>query len=122
VKEHPTTTWRAISRNLREGRRRLPGGSSLAQLLYQHRGVRHRFRLPKLTLRQILKWADAHRRRTGRWPSTQSGHVADAPGETWHSIQHALIVGRRGLPGGLTLAKTLARYRGKPNHRATRLK
>jgi hypothetical protein len=39
VAESPEDSWRTISRALRNGRRALPGGSSLAQLLAQERGV-----------------------------------------------------------------------------------
>jgi hypothetical protein len=35
-----------------------------------------------LTVKQILAWAKAHRRRTGRWPSAASGPVAEVPGQT----------------------------------------
>jgi hypothetical protein len=36
------------------GHRNLPGGSSLAQLLARHRGVRNKRRLPILTEKVIL--------------------------------------------------------------------
>jgi hypothetical protein len=67
---------------------------------------------------QILAWADAHRERTGRWPSRASGVVAAAPGETWVAIDQALRRGDRGLPGGDSLARLLARRRGhRPGER-----
>jgi hypothetical protein len=69
---------------------------------------RHR---PPLTLRQILAWADAHHARTGGWPSACSGPVADAPGEKWAGLDVALAEGRRGLPGGDSLARLLDRRR-----------
>jgi hypothetical protein len=61
---------------------------------------------------QILAWADAHHARTGRWPTSASGPVADAPGERWRNIDGALRYGRRGLPGGGSLARLLDRHRG----------
>ena len=39
----------------------MPGGSSLPRLLAAHRGVRNRKQLPRLTERQIVRWARAHR-------------------------------------------------------------
>jgi hypothetical protein len=65
---------------------------------------------PPLTVEQILAWADAHHARTGRWPSAEAGPVPGAPGETWHAVHAALYVGRRGLPGGDSLARLLARH------------
>jgi hypothetical protein len=73
-----------------------------------------------LNMAQILAWADAHHTHTGEWPAPTSGPVTDAPGETWGTIQYALYRGRRGLPGGDTLARLLRRAgrigerRGRP--------
>src|SRR5580700_11323136 len=53
-------TWSAVSAALRQGHRGLPGGSSLANLLKVHRGVRNVRDLPALTEPQILKWARDH--------------------------------------------------------------
>ena len=47
------------------GYRGLHGGSSLSRLLAEHRGVRTAYLQPPLSLKQILCWADAHRKRTG---------------------------------------------------------
>jgi hypothetical protein len=51
-----------------------------------------------LTLKLILRWADAHRRRAGRWPHQKSGPIVDAPGENWDAVNAALRHGARGLP------------------------
>jgi hypothetical protein len=67
---------------------------------------------PKLTVAQVLAWADAHRAHTGRWPTRMSGPVAFAPGETWGALDGALRQGCRALPGGDSLARLLARERG----------
>jgi hypothetical protein len=67
---------------------------------------------PALTVKQILTWADAHRARTGRWPSARSGRVDGGDGETWGAVNFALAKGFRGLPGGDTLARLLQRERG----------
>ena len=108
-------TWLGIDDSLRAGRRGLPGGSSLATLLAEHRSVRNLKGLPPLTIKQILAWADAHKAATGGWPNQFSGQVTDTD-DTWHAIQHALLAGRRGFPGGSSLAKFLSEYRCVRNH------
>lgn len=110
--------WSNIEAALYQGLRSLPGGSSLAQLLAEKRGVPNRLALPKLTVKQILKWADAHHKRTGQWPIRDSGDVLDAPGEKWSMIVGALSRGLRGLPGGSSLAQLLAEKRGVRNRLA----
>jgi hypothetical protein len=107
VTEAPGERWRNLESALREGSRGLPGGDSLARLL-----DRHYHRIRTLTVPQILEWADAHRTRTGRWPSSLSGPVVEAPGLTWAAVQVALRQGRRGLAGGSSLARLLRRHRG----------
>jgi hypothetical protein len=115
VKGSAGETWRRLDRHLRRGGRGLPGGDSLAALLVRCCGAPAPRRQQPLTVEQILAWADAHRARTGRWPSAASGPIADAPGETWSGVQHALRLGHRGLNGGSSLAKLLAQRRGKRN-------
>jgi hypothetical protein len=109
-------TWGAVSQALREGLRGLPGGETLAGLLARERGAEPRsgrYHRRVLTTTDILCWAEAHRRRTGRWPHALSGQVLDAPEETWNALNLALLLGRRGLPGGSTLSCLLAARRGK---------
>jgi hypothetical protein len=101
-------TWNAVDRALRRGGRGLPGGSSLARLLAAERHVRNRGGLPRLLESQIRVWARDHLARTGEWPRPDSGPVAGAVGETWKGINAALKQGRRGLAGGMSLAKLLA--------------
>ncbi|HVC94798.1 MAG TPA: hypothetical protein VND64_13960 [Pirellulales bacterium] len=109
------TTWYGIERALVGGHRGLPGGSSLSMLLLEHRGARHRLRLPRHTIQRILDWADAHHARTGTWPKCHSGPIAEAPWETWSGVQVALMKGGRGLPAGLSLPKLLYEHRGVRN-------
>ena len=71
---------------------------------------------PPLTEGQILAWADAHRARTGGWPSANTGGVAGVPGQSWAAIDEALRRGRRGLPGGDSLARLLDRHRDRRGH------
>jgi hypothetical protein len=118
VPEAPGETWMAVAVALRQGRRGLPGGSSLPRLLAERRGARNRWTRPQLSVEQVLGWADAFRRRAGRWPHAESGPVPGAPGETWSAVDHALKRGARGLPGGLSLARLLARERGARKSRS----
>ncbi len=105
-------TWLRVESALRSGGRGLPGGSSLARLLAEHRGVRNRKALSPLSPEFILAWADAHHARTGKWPNTRTGPIHDAPGEEWMYMEKALSLGRRGLPGGSSLIRFLAEHRG----------
>jgi len=88
---------------------------SLIQLLVRERGVRSRGCAPPLTVSLILAWADAFHLRNGRWPTSKSGPLPEAPGENWDLLNSALKVGSRGLPGGSSLARMLARQRGVRN-------
>ena len=74
----------------------------------------------RLTVGQVLRWADAHRERTGAWPTLHSGPVGGAPMETWAAVNAALRFGVRGLPGGDTLHRLLRRERGLPEQRGRR--
>jgi hypothetical protein len=107
-------TWGQVNMALRAGSRGLPGGSSLARLLAEHRGVLNHTSRPDLSPAKILAWADAHFATTGTWPSSSSGAVLAAGGENWYALDTALRRGNRGLPGGSSLARLL-----KP-HRAAR--
>jgi hypothetical protein len=107
----PGEVWVNVNQALREGVRGLPGGDSLAWLLARRLGVRNQARVPPLTVRQVLAWADAYRGRHGRWPTVDSGGVAGAPGESWPALDDALRQGHRGLPGGDPLARLLRRHR-----------
>ena len=117
VAKAPDEKWMYIDQALRKGLRGLRGKSSLAQLLAEHRGRRNRKRLPRFTLRQIVAWADAHHRRTKRWPISSSGRIADAPGETWWAVDMALRKGLRGMTGGSSLAQLLTSRRGIRNRK-----
>src|SRR6266542_1749156 len=115
LKDVPGETWSAINVALKLGTRSLPGDSSLAKLLTEHRGVRNKGDLPSLTTEEILGWADAHYDHTGNWPTSKSGPISGAPGETWSAINAALGLGLRGLLAGSSLAKLFAEHRGSRN-------
>ncbi len=68
---------------------------------------------PRLSIEQILNWADAHFARTGHWPNAGTGTIPEAPGETWAGVSSALAQGNRGLPGGASLAALLKKQRGR---------
>src|SRR5262249_609658 len=108
-------TWRDADTALRRGLRGLPGASSLARLLAEERGARNLHSLSPLSEAQILNWADVYHRQTGTWPTAKSGKIADSSGETWAGVSAALLVGKRGLSGGSSLARLLARHRGVRN-------
>jgi hypothetical protein len=110
-------SWQAIDMALRQASRGLPGDDSLARLLARERGATNWASRPRLVRRQILTWADAHRQQTGHWPSQRSGAITEAPAETWQGINLALSRGYRGLPGGDSLARLLARHRRQPYRR-----
>lgn len=107
----PNEKWMSINDALKYNRRGLRARCSLAQFLKKHRGKRDLRNPPKLSIAQILKWADAHYERAGDWPSTHTGRIVDQPDETWAKINDALYGGRRGLPGKSSLAKLLASRR-----------
>jgi superfamily II DNA or RNA helicase len=111
-------TWANINAALIRGTRGLPGKTSLAKLLAEKRGVRNKQALPNLSIKQILKWVDAHHSRTSQWPSQNSGNVLNAPGEKWANVDAVLHLGLRGLPPGLSLAQLLAEHRGVRNKMA----
>ncbi len=117
IPESDGDTWAGVQLALVRGNRGLPGGSSLAQLLAEHRGARNAGRLPALTVPQVLAWADKHRQRTGSWPQVLSGPITDASGETWSGVEQALRKGTRGLAGGSSLAQLLAERHSARNPR-----
>lgn len=112
----PGETWVGIDLALARGKRGLPGGSSISKLLVARRGHRNVSDLPRLSLAEILRWADAHRKRTGRWPTQNDGEIAGQPGETWRNVAASLTRGGRGLPYLTSLARLLAKGRGIRRH------
>jgi hypothetical protein len=109
VADAPGEVWGSINQALLWGRRGLVGGSSLSRLLAPHRDPGRGLRRPRLILAEVLRWAEAHRRRTGRWPTAGSGTISEAPAETWRAVNNALVQGNRGLPGGDSLSRLLRR-------------
>ena len=90
-------TWCAVDADLYVGRRGLPGLSSLALLLAERRGTRHKGLRPRLTEEQILAWADAYFAEHGDWPNEDSGAIAGAD-DTWCAVAAALPNGCAAFP------------------------
>jgi hypothetical protein len=111
-------TWSGVDQALRVGLRGLPPGSSLPRLLARVRAYINRSNRPRLSFARVLAWADAHHARTGKWPTSDSGVVTDAPDERWDTIDAYLRRGGRGLPGGTSLICLLMEARGAkhPHH------
>jgi hypothetical protein len=118
VEACPGESWFRVDRALSLGHRGLPGGDTLARLLHRERGARSKFQQPALTEEAIIAWARDHQSRHGVRPTVKSGPVEDAPGEVWNRIDNALCFGRRGLPGGTSLATLLYPVLG-PHPRTT---
>ncbi len=108
-----------------------PGGQSLASRLSwaarrqfpgaipgRSAGARNIKQLPPLTEEQILTWADRHKEREGKWPARTSGYIPGTDGESWATVDGALRIGSRGLPGGSSLVRLLASHKGVRNDKA----
>ncbi len=117
IPEATGETWVHVDAALRQGRRDLPGGSSLARLLAERKGKRSSSRVPELTIPQVLAWADAHHTRTGRWPTSASGLISDSGGVYWFNVDNFLKRKAGGVrQGELSLYRLLSRERGMVRH------
>jgi hypothetical protein len=114
----PGETWLKVEGALSKGHRGLPGGDSLSRFLVRHkrrqrRNRRHHpARHSRLTIQQILAWADEFHQREGRWPARGSGPIKGTQDDTWESIDNALREGMRGLQRGSSVALLLEKHRG----------
>jgi hypothetical protein len=106
--------WLGVDSALRAGARGFPGGSSLARVRAEHRGVRNTPDLPPLTPSYCLAWADFHER-TGRWPRQKDWRepIPAPDGGTWGNVNQAVALALRGLPGGSSLFDRLAAPRAR---------
>lgn len=98
-------TWGQINRALSQGLRGLPGGSSLAKVVADVRGVAYRHE--ELTEDYICELAKKHKDKYGAWPSQKSGKI-DGTNYTWKQIDGSLTQGARQLKKS-SLAKLLAK-------------
>src|SRR5262249_46949533 len=71
-------------------------------------------KVPRITIEQVLAWADAHHAATGCWPVKISGKVTTGSDETWARIDNALRKGIRGLAVITSLPRLLNEKRGVP--------
>lgn len=104
-------TWSGIGIALRNGARGLRRKISLADLLWEKRGVPNKANRPKLSIGQILQWIDEHKKKTGEWPNQASEKVGGTS-ETWRGINSALAKGMRGLEAGSSIVQLLVEHRG----------
>jgi hypothetical protein len=108
----PEETWHSVCTALRSGKRGLPGGTKLADLIARRFGPRSAAACTTFTVAQILAWADAFHAAHGRWPVTSSGPIPGTAHDTWSKVDTGLRMGLRGLPGGSSLSRLLAEHRG----------
>jgi len=107
----PGEEWGRIAKALLQGGRGLRDWLTLAEFINRHLDPSVPTTKRKLTIEDILTWADAHQERTGRWPTLTSGAVPADPGLTWSAIDTALRKGTRGVGPGLSLARLRRQYR-----------
>ena len=74
----------------------------------------------QLTIPEILRMADRHHQITGQWPITRDGAVHGEDNLTWEGVNTCLRKGGRGLPGGNSLARVLAKHRPVVDRRRIR--
>jgi hypothetical protein len=100
--------WKYLDQCLRMGRRGLPGGSSLHNILRELKQ-----RPETVSERQIRIWAKAFFKDTDRWPTKhdQNSLRYSTYDITWHGWDRALQRGWYGLPGGSSLSELVAPLR-----------
>ena len=113
VLDDPRENWGTIEQSIQLGRRGLPGGWTLRQLLHKYRRRKTRIKCPDVTVAKIARWAQRHKRETDEWPLRRSGPVRGGyPHDTWHKLDMALWRGARSLPGGSSLPRLLFEHFG----------
>jgi hypothetical protein len=104
-------TWACVNRALSLGLRKLRGGTTLSSFLRGRNHIANPERATKLSLAQVLVWADEYFAAHGRWPDINSGAIPKSRGERWRGINLSLTRARRGLPGPTSLAELFAARR-----------
>jgi len=104
VQACPPRKWKSIDNALSSGLQGDCPPTTLVQLAVTRRGKKDVRAVPPFSIDQITGWMTAYAGRHGKYPSAQAGSIEEAPGELWHRVESALILGQRGLPGGQTLA------------------
>jgi hypothetical protein len=111
VHEVPHETWAGIANGLTRGFRGFPGGFTLAELLFEARGVRYHFARKHVKARQIVAWAWAHLKTHGTWPHERSGAIPNSGGATWGSIYNSLRFGNFALRRRRAIERLVAKKR-----------
>ena len=106
VPECRAITWGTINRRLRQGRLGQPKGTTLSKWLRGARGSWDGGK-PMLTRQLVIRWAEQHYAKFGRWPITTSGPVLMHPDENWAAIDVALRNARRGVREPTSLSRIL---------------
>jgi hypothetical protein len=106
VLDCPGISWATIDSRMGTGEWELPRGTTLAKWLLKVRDVWDGGK-PRLTEALVVRWAQEHFDRTGRWPVTMSGPVQGHPGENWAAIDVAIRNKRRGFPQRSSLRQIL---------------
>jgi hypothetical protein len=114
----PGDDWGGYNASLRDGGRGLHGGTTLAKLIHsRYPEYVHSKNCENLTVEFIVDRAKEHLDLNGKFPVVKGGSVTNGyPGDTWNGYDRALFEGGRGLPGGTTLKRLLAKELGAPNH------
>lgn len=106
VRAAPLERWSYIDKALRNGRRGLPGESSLVQLAILYRGRKSIVTsVAPLDIEQIAEWMAAYALRHGKYPTKRSNTIEESPEDNWEAVDAALRNGHRSLPGRQTLAQ-----------------
>lgn len=105
-------TWAQINNLLYKGFNGLPPKLRLRTFIESM----HRVYSP-LSEEKIIVWANEHKRRHNAFPTPLSGGVEhrDADGDTWASINGALMLGQRGLDGYRTLQELFSEHEASKN-------
>lgn len=99
--------WKVVSAYLWVGKRGLPGGRRLGDLIEE---VRAEYgQTTRRTIEDVKEAIYAHHLKYKTWPTRFTD--TPVPGgrfTSWHAVNAALILGRHGLPKGGTLARVVA--------------
>jgi len=91
-------SWCAIDASLKRGQNGLPGGDSVANMIYRYFGKKNIKNLHNLYIDEIVDWMILFEKEYGKYPTQQDNRVIKEMGEeTWKSINSSLLAGRRGL-------------------------
>ncbi len=109
--DYKNTKWTTVDSSLKNGRRGLPGESSLAEFIKEHFGIKNRNYPPEISIDQVCVWIQKYIDMNGKKPTVKSGPIkfAEGPHEgiTWAAVNSALQGSRRGLSGRISLPQLI---------------